>query len=136
MLTPHRKARPSGMLRSVRFLTLLTWLLAGATTSLLHGQQQPSPEDITALVQISNLQMNRTGETVMYVLTLPSKSDFVTELWKVQLSGGQPVRLLTKPGIDALEWSPDSAWIAFIRATACGSLRRLVAGLPPRRQAR
>ena len=77
------------------------------------------PEDIVALKGVGGGVISPNGKWAAFVRTVPileeDKSEYRSHIWLVPTEGGKPFQLTNGPNGDGgLQWSPDSARIAFV----------------------
>jgi dipeptidyl aminopeptidase/acylaminoacyl peptidase len=76
-----------------------------------------TPEDITRIRWVSDVQMSPDGQRVAFVVTTLSEEGdaYLSNLWMVAVAGGAPRRLTSGDKRDgAPRWSPDGARLAFV----------------------
>ena len=73
-------------------------------------------QDLTRLRGVSDPQISPDGRRVAFVMTTASqeRDEYLSNVWVVDVNGGEPRRLTTGPTKDTLpRWSPDGRWLAF-----------------------
>jgi dipeptidyl aminopeptidase/acylaminoacyl peptidase len=103
------------------FLALSLTASAVAVPAADDAPRVPGVEDLLALKTIGGVQISPDGRWVAYGVTETDfeQDAFVTQLWVVPASGGQPVQLTRGPkSSGGVQWSPDSQWIGFTSARA------------------
>jgi dipeptidyl aminopeptidase/acylaminoacyl peptidase len=76
-----------------------------------------TPQDLTRLRFVSDPQMSPDGQQVAFVVTVLSddKDQYLSNIWMVRTSGGEPRRFTTGPKRDTMpRWSPDGTRLAFL----------------------
>lgn len=76
-----------------------------------------TPEDITRIRWVSDVQLSPDGERVAFVVTtLSEKRDaYLSNVWMVPADGGEPRRLTSGDKRDGTpRWSPDGSRLAFV----------------------
>jgi dipeptidyl aminopeptidase/acylaminoacyl peptidase len=76
-----------------------------------------TPQDLTRIRFVSDPQISPDGRQVAFVVTLLSedKDQYLSNIWMVDTSGGEPYRFTTGPKRDAKpRWSPDGYRLAFL----------------------
>ena len=76
-----------------------------------------TPEDITRIRWVSDVQMSPDGDRVAFVVTTLSeeRDAYLSNIWTVAVDGGEPRRLTSGAKRDgAPRWSPDGGRLAFV----------------------
>ena len=76
-----------------------------------------TPEDITRIRWVSDVQMSPDGDRVSFVVTTLSeeRDAYLSNIWTVAVDGGEPRRLTSGAKRDgAPRWSPDGGRLAFV----------------------
>ena len=76
-----------------------------------------TPEDITRIRWVSDVQMSPDGDRVAFVVTTLSeeRDAYLSNIWTVAVAGGEPRRLTSGAKRDgAPRWSPDGGRLAFV----------------------
>src|SRR4051794_18183017 len=82
------------------------------------GEKRPIAEtDLLRFSWAADPQLAPDGSRVVYVRVGVDrdKDDYETTLWVVPASGGEPRRLTNGPRDTSPCWSPDGAWLLFLR---------------------
>ena len=82
-----------------------------------------TPLDLVSLDRVSDPQVSPDGRSVAFVVSVLDLEEDRrrTDLWVVDVQGGEPRRLTTDPAGDFNpRWSPDGAWLYFL-STRSGS---------------
>ena len=81
------------------------------------GRRPVTAQDLTRLRGVSDPQISPDGSRVAFVMTTASeeRDEYLSNVWVVDVKGGEPRRLTTGPTKDTLpRWSPDGRWLAFV----------------------
>src|SRR5438093_470766 len=81
------------------------------------GRRPVTAQDLTRLRGVSDPQISPDGSRVAFVMTTASeeRDEYLSNVWVVDVKGGEPRRLTTGPMKDTLpRWSPDGRWLAFV----------------------
>lgn len=102
-----------------RQLILLVILILIPVTSSLAQKRAFTIEDLYRIKSISDVHISPDGRSILYVVStydMP-RARRTMHIWKMDIDGGN-ARQLTQGEIDSHSprWSPDSKWIAFIKA--------------------
>ena len=83
-----------------------------------QGQRRGmTPEDITRISWVSDVQMSPHGDSVAFVVTTLSeeRDAYLSNIWTAAVDGGEPRRLTSGGKRDsAPRWSPDGGRLAFV----------------------
>lgn len=80
-------------------------------------QRGMTPEDITRIRWVSDVQMSPDGLRVAFVVTTlcEERDEYLSNIWTVAVDGGAPRRLTRGDQRDAApRWSPDGTQLAFV----------------------
>ena len=80
-------------------------------------QRGMTPEDITRIRWVSDVQLSPNGLQVAFVVTTLSeeRDEYLSNIWTVAVDGGAPRRLTRGDKRDAVpRWSPDGTRLAFV----------------------
>src|SRR5437773_9175730 len=85
---------------------------------MTNARRRPvAAQDLTRLRGVSDPQILPDGRRVAFVMTTASddRDEHLSNVWVVDVDGGEPHRLTTGPTKDTLpRWSPDGRWLAFV----------------------
>jgi len=123
-----RNARPT----LLAVIALLLW-------SLPAPAQQTEPltaETLVGLQRVGQAVLDPSGTKVAYTVITPRTADdppggSYSELWVVDLSGGEPRRFIGKPNsVSSPAWSPDGSRLTFLATRSAHSPVRQVYAMP------
>src|SRR2546426_3735872 len=85
---------------------------------MMNADRRPvTAQDLTRLRGVGDPQISPDGRRVAFVMTTASaeRDDYLSNVWVVDVNGGEPRRLTTGTAKDTLpRWSPDGRWLAFV----------------------
>src|SRR2546428_6951592 len=85
---------------------------------MMNADRRPvTAQDLTRLRGVGDPQISPDGRRVAFVMTTASaeRDDYLSNVWVVDVNGGEPRRLTTGTAKDTLpRWSPNGRWLAFV----------------------
>jgi len=126
-------------MRSARVLVTVSVLALIAVTAAPAPAQQAEPlsaETLVDLERVGQAVLDPSGTKVAYTVSTPRTADeppggTYSELWVVDLTGGEPRRFIGKPNsVSSPAWSPDGSRITFLATRPAHSPVRQIYAMP------